>query len=81
MIFILLICSFTVYAFQNESCECGSFKESIVHYQVGEGQDCCGGKLASDIALEGFYEQNEGQWELIEVTAISSATARERCCK
>ncbi|QJP34885.1 hypothetical protein F0365_11040 [Nonlabens sp. Ci31] len=66
-------------AVENQSCGCGSFEDSIVHYQVQEGQGCCG-ELSSGSALEGFYEQNEGQWELIEVTSISSDIAQKRCC-
>ncbi|OUS21402.1 hypothetical protein A9Q93_00960 [Nonlabens dokdonensis] len=66
-------------AVENHSCGCGSFEDSIVHYQVQEGQGCCG-TLSSDTALEGFYEQNEGQWELVEVNSISASSAQKRCC-
>jgi hypothetical protein len=60
IILIFLICGFSMNAGANQSCGCGIFEDSIVNYQVQEGQGCCG-KLSIRLVLEGFYEQNEGQ--------------------
>lgn len=62
ILIFFLICGFSMNAGANQSCGCGIFEDSIVNYQVQERQGCCG-ELSSELVLEGFYEQNEGQWE------------------
>lgn len=58
----------------------GSFETSIVKWSVEKGSECCSGTPIGSHASEGFYEQNEGQWKLVDVVDVSFEDAKERFC-